>query len=72
METSPGKNIFFPSIPAASTISTPTEISILDFAVMCLLIRSHSLSMRFVFLSTEFCSPASFRCNLTVTTLAAY
>ena len=46
------------------------SLDILDFTVMCLLIRPHSLGIWFVFLSTEICSLASFTAYLTIYQLA--
>jgi hypothetical protein len=74
-QTSPGKNIFFHSIPAVSTY-LPFLCSY-GVTMMCLLTQVNMPRIRFLFVRTvpysyrDF-SPASFSPNLTVGNLAAY
>lgn len=68
-EISPGKSILFRPIPAASTRPRllPTR-----FDMMCCLTPLIQPLMRFLFVGTGFCSPASFRPRITPGALAAY
>ena len=70
IETSPGNCIFFHPISAVSTYMH--FWCSLGVTMMCLLTRAIMPRIRFLFVRTEFCSPASFSPNLTVSNLAAY
>ena len=69
MELSPGKSILFLLIAAASTRLglLPTR-----FDMMCCLTLLIQPLMRFLFVGTNICSPASFRLRIAPDALAAY
>jgi hypothetical protein len=67
-QLSPGKNIRFPLMPAASTEKCLLPAG---FDMLCHLTHTSQPLMRFLFVSTNFCSPASFRLRLTADALAA-